>query len=332
MKLILTFSLLMLTYSLLADSNLSQTNKNDDADFSYGTHTMYGWYYQELIVAKGDMRQQYIQGVADFTKDEYEGGIGGFLEIYKNRFDINYLGTGQFTFRDITYQSLSFTLDLAILKFPWSISSQIEGAGNDQELHIRYKQNRITASTDYGDFGSYRDVKQDYYSNWYNAAIVYYYHMYYSAKDAPSIDGRFWGGLSTGGFKYESGIDWTDIFNNRHRNDLYIKSSAPYPGINIGFDATFGTQQKRGLFFNLGIDSIFVYYAPVESSLSGKDRLLLVLVEMYGSIEYRFTEHIRFAVSGVRTLNQSTAIQSNYEGITFIEVSKNVQAKLSFAF
>jgi len=318
---------------IFAISSYAEDKKEpDDPVFSSGVNAIYGWYYQDLAVGKGNMRAKYIQSIADFRKDLYDGGIGGFMEFYKNRLNISYLGTNGYTFKDITYQDLSVTLDTKILTLPGSKTSEGPHAGMDNEIHVRYKQNRISAEKNYGDFPEYKNVKQDYESNWYNMALVYFHNMYYKTPGSPLLDGKFWGGFSTGGFRYRSGITYHDTQGQRHESSLYLRTASPYPGINIGLDATFGTGYRKGMFFNLGVDSVFVFNSKVESSVSGVDKVMFIVLEMYGSVEYRFSNNLRFSLSGVRTLNQSMAIKTNYDGITFIEQNKNIQCQVSLEF
>ncbi len=303
-----------------------------DPVFTFGVDSVYGWYYQDLTVGKGNMRAKYIQEIADFRKDIFDGGIGGFIEFYKNRINISYVGTDGFTFRDISYQDLSVTLDANVITLSRGKFSGESGSGINNEIHVRYKQNSIHAEKRFGDFTGYKDVKQNYDSNWYNMALVYYHTMYYKVPGNPLLDGKFWGGLSTGGFKYDSGITWNDTLGQPHESSLYLKTQSPYPGMNIGLDATFGTGYREGMFFNLGVDSVFVFNSKVKSSISGVDRVMFIVLEMYGSVEYRFSSSLRIAISGVRTLNQSMATRADYNGITFIEQNKNIQFKLSLVF
>jgi hypothetical protein len=329
---IIMFILTLVSSSIYGDDTQPVDNPEQNKYFSIGASLLYGWYYQSFVVAKGDLKQKYIQGVADFESDVYDGGGGAFISIFGTRVDLSYVGTDGFTFSDIQYRGLSFTLDAKLWSFPWSSYNEIMETSYLHEMHIRYKHNRVTASKDFGSYSGFTEVEQDYHSNWYNVALVYNHTMSHTIKGSPYLDGKFWGGLSSGGFNYNSGLDWTDISSVQHRNEIFIKSDGFYPGINIGFDVTFGTDYDRGFFMNFGIDSIFVFDAPVKSSVADEERVLIAILEFKGSAEYKFASGFSLTVSGTRTLNQSVARDADYNGITFIEESKYYQAAVSASY
>jgi len=331
------FTAIILFYSLasLAQNDYNALvikNSEEEKILSAGVSLLYGWYYQSFTVSKGDMREKYIKGVADFHSDSCEFGGGVFISIFNTVIDLSYIGSGGLTFGDVRYKGLSFTIDSELWRFPWSKYDENMNINLLHEIHVRYKHNRVSDSKIYGNYQGITGVEQDYYSNWYNVALVYNYCMFHVTKGSPYIDANFWGGLSSGGFNYNSGLEWRDLSSNNHRNETFIKSAGFYPGINIGFDVTFGSDYDRGIFINLGIDSIFVFDAPVKSSVAEEEKLLLTILEFKVSAEYRFSPLLRVTVSAARTLNQSVSIDANYTGIAFTEESRYYQAAISIAF
>ncbi|MCK4817782.1 hypothetical protein KA005_18575, partial [bacterium] len=187
-------------------------------NFSTGAYLLYGWFFQELTVGVGDLSAKYIERVAQFKKDKLDGGIGGFIELYGNRLSATYTGTGELDFKDIDYRALSLTLDAKLFRlFSFRKVGEDGTMVMDHELHIHYKQNTVEAEKYYGNFSTYRNATKDYYSNWYNVALLYYIHIYIipPKKDNSMLGFLWWAGISTGNFEYRTGIDWTDSSNIR---------------------------------------------------------------------------------------------------------------------
>ncbi len=135
---------------------------------------------------------------------------------------------------------MSLTLDASLFQAPLSIRKKSKDGEFilDNEIHIRYKQNAVKAQKDFSDYGPYTNRRKDYYSNWYNAALLYQLHLFIVPPPGENtiFDFTFWIGVSTEKFDYRTGIDYIHESGVPGRAEFFLESTDRSTGYNLGLN------------------------------------------------------------------------------------------------